>query len=100
MRNVALFEVACKYSPGTFLNLFISITSHARTHSTLVAVMRQHLHNSVLSSRALEAKRRTNIPTQDPVNGDEVNEGVFVLGNATLEVVAPLDFYLFIHLFI
>lgn len=62
--------------------------------------MRQHLHNSVLRSRAPEAKRRTNITTQGPVNADEVNEGVFVLGNATLEVVAPLDFYLFIYSFI
>lgn len=81
--------------------LICLLASHrTRAHSTLVAIMRQHLHNSVLSSRAPEAKQRTNIPTQDPVNGDEVNEGVFVLGNATLEVVAPLDFYLFIYSFI
>lgn len=75
MRNDALFEVARKHCRGTFLHLFISAMSHTHTHTrnTLVAIMRQHLHNSVLSWRGLEAKQLTNIPTQDLVNGNEVN---------------------------
>lgn len=90
-----------KHSPGTFLHLFISITSRARTRRPPpFAIMRQHLHNSLLSSRPPEAKRRANIPTRDPVNGVEVNEGVFVLGSAASEVVAPPDSHRLVHSFV
>lgn len=93
-------------TPWEHFFICLLASRRTRTHSILFAIMRQHLHNSVLSSRALEAKQHTKIPTQDLFSADEVNEGVFVLGNATLEVVAPLpmwrflDFCLFIYSFI
>lgn len=93
-------------TPREHFFICLLASRRTRTHSILFAIMRQHLHNSVLSSRAPEAKQHTKIPTQDPFNGHEVDKGVFVLGNATLEVVAPLPmwrflvFCLFIYLFI
>lgn len=90
-------------TPREHFFICLLASRRTRTHTHTVppfAIMRQHLHNSLLSSRAPEAKLRANIPTRDPVNGVEVNEGVFVLGSAASEVVAPPDSHRLIYSFV